>query len=69
MRVGALEAERSNKVWAKNLEDASWLPKTLTYRGLRKSGMIFKHFDLPIFISHGCTHTDARREYEKRSWT
>ena len=46
---GALEAERSNKVWANNLEDASWLRKTLTYRELRNSRMIFKHFDLPNF--------------------
>jgi hypothetical protein len=36
-------------VWANNLEDASWLRKDLTYRELRKSGKLFKHFDLPNF--------------------
>ena len=46
---GALEAERSNKIWANNLEDASWLRKALTYRELRKSGKLIKHFDLPNF--------------------
>jgi hypothetical protein len=44
-----IEAERTNKAWANNLEDTSWLQKALVYRELRRSGKLFSHFGLPKF--------------------
>ena len=45
-----IEAERSNKAWANNLEDTSWLKKALGYQELRRRGLLLSHFNLPNFF-------------------
>jgi hypothetical protein len=63
---GALEAERSNKIWANNLKDASWLRKALTYRALRQNGRLLTHFNLPNFyiftVAPTATHIANMKE-------
>jgi hypothetical protein len=49
-RFGVLEAERENRVWCSNLEQTSWLKKTLAYHDLAQRKLYRTQLGLPNFF-------------------